>query len=95
MAQVHVDEGRKMHPCSSDDVEKSLVHSGAAHAARPEQKKMTTPFPLVPMVVIVTCLVTEMYTLCNLFPYAGYMIQHLGVAHDKDEAGEFAWDRLD
>lgn len=84
-----------MHPYSSSDVVRSPAHSGAAHAIRPEQRKMETPFPSVPMVVIVTCLVTEMYTLCNLFPYAGYMVQHLGVADDKDESGQFAWVRLD
>lgn len=42
------------------------------------------------MVAIVMCLVTVTYTLCNPFPYAGYMVQHLGVADDKDEAGKFA-----
>ena len=41
------------------------------------------------MVAIVICIVTVIYTLCNLIPYAGYMVQHLGVTDDKDEAGKF------
>lgn len=49
-----------------------------------------TPFPLLPMVVIAISLVTGAYSLCNLFPYVGYMVQHLGATDDKDEAGKFA-----
>ncbi|CAN0535105.1 unnamed protein product, partial [Laminaria digitata] len=56
----------------------------------PEQTKKGTPFPWLPMVAIAICLVTAMYTLSSLFPYAGYMVQHLGVTDDKDEAGKFA-----
>lgn len=79
-----------MNPGSLDDVVRSRVHSGAAQSTRPERGTMATPFPWLPMVAIVMCLVTVTYTLCNPFPYAGYMVQHLGVADDKDEAGKFA-----
>ena len=34
-------------------------------------------------------LVAHSYALSSLFPYAGYMVQYLGVTDDKDEAGKF------
>ncbi|CAM9131751.1 unnamed protein product, partial [Laminaria digitata] len=52
--------------------------------------KPKTPFPWMPMVAIAICLVAHAYALCSLFPYVGYMVQHLGVTGDKDEAGKFA-----
>lgn len=45
----------------------------------------------MPMVAIATCLVAHAYALRSLFPYVGYMVQHLGVTDDKDEAGKFAY----
>lgn len=50
---------------------------------------MGTPFPWAPMVAISTGLVAHSYALSSLFPYVGYMVQHLGVTDDKDEAGKF------
>lgn len=79
-----------MKPCSSDDKVQSSAHSEAAHSNRTEERNMKTPFPWRPMVAIAISIVTVMYTLCNLFPYAGYMVRHLGVTDDKDEAGKFA-----
>lgn len=77
-----------MSPCRSDDVVGALAHTGAVVPNRPEGTKLRTPFPLLPMVAIAICLVTVAYALCNLFPYGGYMVQYLGVADDKDEAGK-------
>ncbi|CAM9775793.1 unnamed protein product [Scytosiphon promiscuus] len=51
---------------------------------------MGTPFPWLPMLAIAIGLVSHSYALTSLFPYVGYMVQHLGVTHDKDEAGYYA-----
>ncbi|CAN0223141.1 unnamed protein product [Pylaiella littoralis] len=51
---------------------------------------MATPFPRLPMLAIAIGLVSHSYSLTNLFPYVGYMVQHLGVTDDKDEAGYYA-----
>ena len=40
------------------------------------------------MLAIAIGLVSHSYSLCSLFPYVGYMVQQLGVAEDKDEAGQ-------
>lgn len=47
-----------------------------------------TPFPWSPMLAIAIGLVSHAYSLSSLFPYVGYMVQQLGVAEDKDEAGQ-------
>lgn len=49
---------------------------------------MATPFPWPPMLAIAIGLISHSYSLSSLFPYVGYMVQQLGVADDKDEAGE-------
>eukprot|EP00903_Cladosiphon_okamuranus_P009002 g8611.t1 len=49
-----------------------------------------TPFPWPPMLAIAIGLVSHSYSLSSLFPYVGYMVQQLGVAEDKDEAGYYA-----
>ncbi|CAM9564568.1 unnamed protein product [Ectocarpus sp. 6 AP-2014] len=51
---------------------------------------MGTPFPWLPMLALAIGLVSHSYSLSSLFPYVGYMVQHLGVADDKDEAGYYA-----
>eukprot|EP00752_Nemacystus_decipiens_P011400 g10125.t2 len=51
---------------------------------------VTTPFPWPPMLAIAIGLVSHSYSLSSLFPYVGYMVQQLGVAGDKDEAGYYA-----
>ncbi|CAM9581917.1 unnamed protein product [Ectocarpus sp. 12 AP-2014] len=51
---------------------------------------METPFPWLPMLALAIGLVSHSYSLSSLFPYVGYMVQHLGVADDKDEAGYYA-----
>ncbi|CAN0113599.1 unnamed protein product [Ectocarpus sp. 12 AP-2014] len=51
---------------------------------------MGTPFPWLPMLAMATGLVSHSYTVTSLFPYVGYMVEHLGVAGDKDQAGYFA-----
>ncbi|CAM9128529.1 unnamed protein product, partial [Hapterophycus canaliculatus] len=51
---------------------------------------MGTRFPWLPMLAIAIGLVSHSYALTSLFPYVGYMVQHLGVTHDKDEAGYYA-----
>ncbi|CBN75080.1 conserved unknown protein [Ectocarpus siliculosus] len=55
-----------------------------------KQKMETTPFPWLPMLAIAIGLVSHSYALTSLFPYVGYMVQHLGVTDDKDEAGYYA-----
>lgn len=40
------------------------------------------------MLAIAIGLISHSYSLSSLFPYVGYMVQQLGVADDKDEAGE-------
>ncbi len=40
------------------------------------------------MLAIAVGLISHSYSLSNLFPYVGYMVQHLGVTDDKDEAGQ-------
>lgn len=52
----------------------------------PEQSG--TPFPRMPMLAISMGLISHGYVLTSLFPYVGYMVQHLGVTDDKDEAGK-------
>lgn len=47
-----------------------------------------SPFPWLPMLAIATGLISHSYCLSSLFPYVGYMVQHIGVTDDKDEAGE-------
>ena len=47
-----------------------------------------TPFPWLPMLAIAVGLLSHFYALTSLFPYAGYMVQSLGVTTDKDEAGQ-------
>lgn len=79
-----------MPPCESSYV-RPLADVEAVHPLQPERTKPKTPFPLMPMVVIATCLVAHAYALRSLFPYVGYMVQHLGVTDDKDEAGKFAY----
>lgn len=49
---------------------------------------VATPFPWLPMLAIAIGLVSHSYSLSSLFPYVGYMVQQLGVAEDKDEAGQ-------
>ena len=48
----------------------------------------TSPFPWLPMLAISIGLVSHSYALTSLFPYVGYMVQHLGITDDKDEAGQ-------
>lgn len=40
------------------------------------------------MLAISIGLVGHSYALTSLFPYVGYMVEHLGVTDDKDEAGQ-------
>ena len=42
------------------------------------------------MLAMTTGLVSHSYTVTSLFPYAGYMVEHLGVAEDKDQAGTYS-----
>ena len=46
------------------------------------------PFPWMPMLALAVGLVSHSYSLSSLFPYVGYMVQHLGITDDKDEAGQ-------
>lgn len=50
-----------------------------------------TPFPWMPMLAIAIGLISHSYSLSSLFPYVGFMVQQLGVAQDKDEAGQSAF----
>lgn len=54
-----------------------------------------TPFPWLPMLAIAIGLVSHSYSLSSLFPYVGYMVQQLGVAEDKDEAGQYKREVVD
>ncbi|CAM9579188.1 unnamed protein product [Ectocarpus fasciculatus] len=70
-------------------------HRGAGVVSRhpPQEKKKeatSAPFPWLPMLAIAIGLVSHSYALTSLFPYVGYMVQHLGVTDDKDEAGYYA-----
>ena len=47
-----------------------------------------SPFPYLPMVAIMTTLVTDMVVQMNVVAYSGFMVEHLGVVDNKDEAGE-------
>lgn len=40
------------------------------------------------MVAIMTTLVTDMVVQMNVVAYSGFMVEHLGVVDNKDEAGE-------
>ena len=53
----------------------------------PTARGMEAPFPWLPMLALAIGLVSHSYSLSSLFPYVGYMVQHLGVTDDKDEAG--------
>lgn len=46
------------------------------------------PFPRLPMLAILTSVVSYVVVQMNMFPYAGCMVQHLGVVEDKEKAGE-------
>ena len=46
------------------------------------------PFPYMPMLAIMTSLVSYLVVQMSLYAYAGYMVEHLGVVDDKDKAGE-------
>ncbi|CAM9181363.1 unnamed protein product [Choristocarpus tenellus] len=50
----------------------------------------STPFPWKPMLVISWALLSHSFALSSLFPYVGYMVQDIGVARSKDEAGFYA-----
>ena len=45
------------------------------------------PFPYLPMVAIMTTLVTDSVAQMNVIAYAGFMVEFLGVVDDKNEAG--------
>ena len=45
------------------------------------------PFPYLPMLAIMVCLVSSMVVQMSVFAYAGYMVEHLGVVDNKDESG--------
>ena len=79
-----------MPPCSSDVAAKTPARDAATQPTQPDGTETATPFPWLPMVAIALCLVTVAYALCNLFPYAGYMVRQLGATDDKDESGELA-----
>ena len=46
------------------------------------------PFPYVAILAIMACLVSSMVVEMSVYAYAGYMVEHLGVVDDKDEAGD-------
>eukprot|EP00904_Undaria_pinnatifida_P008637 jgi/Undpi1/4903/HiC_scaffold_19.g08255.m1 len=48
------------------------------------------PFPYVAILAIMACLVSSMVVEMSVYAYAGYMVEHLGVVDDKDEAGYYA-----
>eukprot|EP00904_Undaria_pinnatifida_P008634 jgi/Undpi1/4900/HiC_scaffold_19.g08252.m1 len=48
------------------------------------------PFPYLPMMAIMASLVSSMVVQMSVYAYAGYMVEHLGVVDDKDEAGYYA-----
>ena len=49
--------------------------------------EIMAPFPYLPMLAIMASLVSSMVVQMSVFTYAGYMVEHLGVVDDKDEAG--------
>ncbi|CAB1117719.1 unnamed protein product [Ectocarpus sp. CCAP 1310/34] len=55
-----------------------------------DARGMETPFPWLPMLALAIGLVSHSYSFSSLFPYVGYMVQHLGVTDDRDEAGYYA-----
>ena len=46
------------------------------------------PFPYLPMLAIMASLVSSMVVQMSVFAYAGYMVEHLGVVDNTDEAGD-------
>ena len=46
------------------------------------------PFPYLPMTAVMASLLSMQIAELTLFSYVGYMLEHLGVVDDKDEAGE-------
>ena len=46
------------------------------------------PFPYLPMVAILLSLVSYVVVQNSVYSYAGYMVGHLGVVDDKNQAGE-------
>lgn len=69
-------------PCRE---EKGCMHGNGGQMAK---TTTGTPFPWLPMLAIAVGLLSHFYALTSLFPYAGYMVQSLGVTTDKDEAGQ-------
>lgn len=63
---------------------------GRSYDFRPRTKGYTAmaPFPWYPMMAMAIGLTSHSFCLTNLFPYAGYMVRHMGVTDDKDAAGE-------
>ncbi|CAM9514082.1 unnamed protein product [Discosporangium mesarthrocarpum] len=55
-----------------------------------KREENSTPFPWVPMMAISLALLSHSFAISSLFPYVGYMVQDLGMAKTKDEAGYYA-----
>ncbi|CAB1108589.1 unnamed protein product [Ectocarpus sp. CCAP 1310/34] len=46
-------------------------------------------FPFMPMAVLTVGLLSAWIVQLGVIAYAGYMVRHLGIVEDKDQAGEF------
>lgn len=62
--------------------------SEVATAVPHDERQEKPNFPTAPVVVLTFCLVTNAYTLVNLFPYIGVMVQHLMGLPTTNEVGE-------
>lgn len=45
------------------------------------------PFPWAPMIAISAAFLSHTFSLTGLYPYVGYMVEHVGATDDKDRAG--------
>lgn len=45
------------------------------------------------MIAICSAFLSHTFSLSGLYPYVGYMVQHIGATDDKDRAGE-SWMRF-
>ena len=50
----------------------------------------SSSFPVKHLAILATCCFSSAISLSGLFPYIGFMVIHLGMAKDEDEAGYYS-----
>lgn len=74
--------------CVAGTVHPALSGARTWTEQRIEEPGTMAPFPWVPMLALSVSFLSNSYCISSLFAYLGYMMEHIGVADNKDEAGE-------